>query len=89
MAFIFTKHKRYVSKSAQIGRQIIRNPKKSCEMCGLIFQPRNGRVMFCGSKTNKIGCSYKHGLIYQAKFRNNNTAYYKKYFKGYIWTQIT
>ena len=30
-----------------------------CKMCKKLFEPRNSRQKYCGSRNDKDGCSYK------------------------------
>ena len=36
--------------------------EKICKNCGKKFKPRQWNQLYCGSKTKKIGCSYKESL---------------------------
>lgn len=54
---------------------------RNCEDCGIFFTPSVPYQKFCGSRTLKIGCSYKQTVMrnkrYGKKFREKNIDYYK------------
>lgn len=47
--------------------------KMVCKLCGIEFEPKNQNHFYCGSKSHKWGCSFKHYLeakkIANARYR--------------------
>lgn len=60
----------------------IKIPEKICKNCGKKFKPRQWNQFYCGSKTKKIGCSYKMHIKKSTDYNlANNKEYMKKYIK--------
>ena len=55
--------------------------EKVCKNCGNRFNPVQWNQFYCGSKTNKIGCSYK---MHIKKSTDYNRIHNKEYMKNYI-----
>lgn len=53
-----------------------------CKRCRKKFYPNKWNQIFCGSKTNKTGCSWFNATITRSKIRWNNPSY-KSYQRKY------
>jgi hypothetical protein len=56
---------------------------KVCPMCNTEFTPKSSRSIFCGSRTNKTGCSYQNRLTLSIKSQERNKEYRSKYIEQY------
>lgn len=56
--------------------------KRRCKRCGKIFQPQQWNHIFCGSKTDKTGCSWFNVTVIRSKRRWQNENY-KNYQREY------
>ncbi|HEY4496363.1 MAG TPA: hypothetical protein VJC04_03365 [Candidatus Paceibacterota bacterium] len=64
--------------------------KRRCKKCGKRFYPRQWNHIFCGSKTNKTGCSWFNVTVTRSKRRwqdPNYKEYQKEYGKRWKKTQ--
>lgn len=59
--------------------------EKICKNCGKKFKPKQWNQFYCGSKTKKIGCSYKISIKRVTDYNlTKNKEYMKKYIKEWM-----
>lgn len=56
----------------------MKHKEKRCNMCSELFYPSCGFQIYCGSRTMKVGCSYRNQKLKQNKRRIANPDYFKK-----------
>lgn len=54
---------------------------KVCKKCGKVFKPLSPHQIYCGSKTEKIGCSWQNILDIRKKFYD--TDFWRQYYREY------